>query len=370
MPIYISVSSGTMTITVADYSAFGTGGQFSGSLSYTAGTWVQVAVVKNGDGTNLVIYANGVAVGSGGFNWLSYHYSNGGANCVCVGPINASYNPGNYAAAYFDEVRVTSGVARYTANYTPASAAFPSTTCTATVPNVVGDTLSVATTAVIAAGLVVGTVTYTSSGTPNEVYSQSPAAGTGVSTGSAVNLVITYPPIPNVVGDTLAAATAALTAVSLTVGTVTYTSSGTVGTVYSQSPAAGGVATPGNTENLVITYCTVPNVVGDTQAVATSAITGALLTLGMVSSAVNAVTAGNVISQSPTAGVLEPPGTPVNISVSLGPNPSGTVYLQAKFVPATVGAAIMTANPGNIHPRITPPERDTTVRINPSWRSL
>ena len=237
-----------------------------------------------------------------------------------------------------------------------------------TVPNVVGDTLTAATTAITTAGLVVGTISYTSSGTPGTVYSQSPASGTVVSPGTAVNLVITYPPIPNVVGDTLAAATTALAAVSLTVGTVTYTSSGTVGTVYSQSPAAGTVATPGNTENLVITYCAVPNVVGDTQAAATSAITAALLTLGTVTSAVNAVPAGNVISQSPTAGVLEPPSSPVNISVSLGPNPSGTAYLQAKFVPASVGAAIMIANPGNIHPRITPPERDTTVRIDPSWR--
>ena len=45
--------------------------------------------------------------------------------------------------------------------------------------------------------------------------------------------------VPNVVGDTLAAATTALNAVGLTVGTVTYISNSTVpaGEVISQSPA-------------------------------------------------------------------------------------------------------------------------------------
>ena len=60
------------------------------------------------------------------------------------------------------------------------------------VPNVVGDTQAAATTAITGAGLVVGTVTTASSTTvpPGDVISESPVAGTMVAHGSAVNLVV------------------------------------------------------------------------------------------------------------------------------------------------------------------------------------
>ena len=60
------------------------------------------------------------------------------------------------------------------------------------VPNVVGDTQAAATTAITGAGLVVGTVTAAPSGTvpSGDVISESPVAGTSVAAGSAVNLVI------------------------------------------------------------------------------------------------------------------------------------------------------------------------------------
>src|SRR6185436_8191935 len=60
------------------------------------------------------------------------------------------------------------------------------------VPNVVNLTQAAATTAITNAGLVVGTVTTASSATvpSGSVISQTPVAGTSVSTGSAVNLVV------------------------------------------------------------------------------------------------------------------------------------------------------------------------------------
>ena len=94
-------------------------------------------------------------------------------------------------------------------------------------PNVLGDTQAVATSAITGVGLVVGTVTTASSSTvaSGDVISESPAAGTGVNVGSAVNLVISSGPakvsVPNVVGDTQAAATTAITSAGLTLGTVT-----------------------------------------------------------------------------------------------------------------------------------------------------
>ena len=63
--------------------------------------------------------------------------------------------------------------------------------------------------------------------------------------GSAVKLVVSSGPgqvaVPNVVGETQAAATAAITSAGLVLGTVTTQSSSTVpsGSVISQSPAAG-----------------------------------------------------------------------------------------------------------------------------------
>ncbi len=60
------------------------------------------------------------------------------------------------------------------------------------VPNVVGDTQSAATTAIQNAGLVLGTVTMASSNTvpSGDVISESPSAGTMVNSGTAVNLVV------------------------------------------------------------------------------------------------------------------------------------------------------------------------------------
>jgi sugar lactone lactonase YvrE len=74
----------------------------------------------------------------------------------------------------------------------------------------------------------------------------------------------------------------------------------------------------------------VPNVVGHTQAAATTAITGAGLTVGTVSSANSStVPIGNVISSTPVAATLVNPGSAVNLVVSSGP--------QQVAVPNVVG---------------------------------
>jgi beta-lactam-binding protein with PASTA domain/N-acetylneuraminic acid mutarotase len=200
------------------------------------------------------------------------------------------------------------------------------------VPNVVGDTQAAATTAITAAGLTLGTVTTQSS--PNvasgNVISELPIAGTNVSSGSAVNLVVSSGPaqvaVPNVVGDTQAAATTAITAAGLTLGTVTTQSSPNVasGNVISELPIAGTNVSSGSAVNLVVSsgpaQVAVPNVVGDTQAAATTAITAAGLTLGTVTTQSSPnVASGNVISESPIAGTNVSSGSAVNLVVSSGP---------------------------------------------------
>ena len=63
-----------------------------------------------------------------------------------------------------------------------------------------------------------------------------------------------------------------------------------------------------------------PNVVGLTQSAATTAITNAGLVLGTVTQQASAtVAAGNVISQSPSAGGSVASGSAVNLVVSTGP---------------------------------------------------
>lgn len=65
----------------------------------------------------------------------------------------------------------------------------------------------------------------------------------------------------------------------------------------------------------------VPNVVGQTQAAATAAITAAQLTVGVIATASSAsIPSGSVISQSPTAGTVVAEGSAVNLVVSTGPS--------------------------------------------------
>jgi hypothetical protein len=129
-----------------------------------------------------------------------------------------------------------------------------------TVPNVVGLTQSAANAAILGSGLIVETVTAQSSSTVStgSVISQSPASGTGVLDGSAVNLIISSGPpqvaVPNVVGQTQAAAGSAIIGAGLVVGTVTPQSSATVtaGEVISENPAAGTSVAVASDVNLVV----------------------------------------------------------------------------------------------------------------------
>jgi beta-lactam-binding protein with PASTA domain len=129
-----------------------------------------------------------------------------------------------------------------------------------TVPNVEGLTQAAAIAAVTATNLTVGTITQQTSNTviSGNVVSQDQPSGSSVAQGSPVNLVISSGPelvsVPNVEGLTQAAATAAITAAKLTVGTVTQQTSNTVapGKVISQDPASGGSVVQGSPINLVI----------------------------------------------------------------------------------------------------------------------
>jgi kumamolisin len=163
--------------------------------------------------------------------------------------------------------------------------------------------------------------------------------------------------VPNVVGDTQAAATTAITAAQLVVGTVTPVSSSTVasGNVISESPIAGTSVSSGSAVNLVVSTgaapVAVPNVVGDTQAAASTAITGAGLVVGTVTMASSpTVASGNVISESPIAGTSVSSGSAVNLVVSTGAAPAPGYTLSANPSSLTIpsgstGSTVITLTP-------------------------
>ncbi len=237
------------------------------------------------------------------------------------------------------------------------------------VPDVVGDTQAVAEAAIVAAGLTVGTVDTESSDTvpAGDVISQDSAGGTVALLGSTVNLVVSIGPenviVPNVVGQTQAAAEAAIVAADLAVGSVTTENSATVaeGDVISQNPAGGSSVAPGSSVDLVVSAgpddVAVPNVVGQTQAAAEAAIVAADLAVGSVTTENSAtVAAGDVISQNPAGGSSVAPGSSVDLVVSAGPEdvvvPSVVGQTQAAAEAAIAAAGLVpsatTANDGTV----------------------
>jgi hypothetical protein len=115
-------------------------------------------------------------------------------------PITVTVNVAANAPASVNNIASVSGGGQYNISNDNANDLTTITPVTAqvAVPNVVGQTQAAATTAIQAATLVVGTVTTASSGTvpSGRVISENPVAGTLVNTGSAVNLVVSSGPAP------------------------------------------------------------------------------------------------------------------------------------------------------------------------------
>ena len=94
---------------------------FTGSANYartytpTVGSWYHVALVRNS--SSLTLYVNGVAQGASLSDSANY-----GGNGINIGLYYASAYTSN---TNMNDFRVTVGVARYTANFTPPTASFP-----------------------------------------------------------------------------------------------------------------------------------------------------------------------------------------------------------------------------------------------------
>jgi serine/threonine-protein kinase len=200
------------------------------------------------------------------------------------------------------------------------------------VPNVVGQTLSGATSALAGKGLDVGSTTSRASGrAQGQVIATNPAVGSSVKKGDRINLVLSAGEakiaVPTVTGQQLAAAQTLLTQQGLRSHLDATTPSATqaAGTVLTQSIGPGTKVDRGTVVHLTVASTpgkvSVPDVSGENPATAGGKITAAGLTVGTSSNAcsTNGVASGQVSSTSPGAGTSQDPNTPVNLVVSSGP---------------------------------------------------
>jgi hypothetical protein len=111
---------GTFTNNVGVYFAYNAGSGYVdlqfGSTAYNDNTWRHFAVTRSG--TTLRAFVNGVQVGTN--QTVSANFNS--ANNLILG---AEFVNPTYFVGYIDDLRITKGYARYTANFTPPTTAFP-----------------------------------------------------------------------------------------------------------------------------------------------------------------------------------------------------------------------------------------------------
>ena len=312
------------------------GGISSAAHAVPVSSWTAFAVVLSG--STLKLFVNGVLVNSTPVSGRAAMT----ASTWQFGNVFSSIP----FSGYLSNIRITKGVARYSADYAPVPFGG---TCAVTVPNVTGQALATAESNIVAAGLVVGTVSQTSDPVINNgfVILTSPSAGSGVMAGSSVDITESNSEtVPNVNGELLATGESDLTGAGFSVGTVTTTTDPVIndGYIISTSPAGGTRATAGSAVDISESIsATVPNVVNTVLATGESAITGAGLAVGSVTTASSlTVPGGYIISTSPVGGVRTTAGASVDILESSGPG-TGTVPDVLNLSQALATAAIIAA---------------------------
>ena len=99
---------------------FGSTVIITSSVTLSASTWYHIAVVREGTGTNqLKMYIDGTNRGTGTLN-----ANIASSNDLVIGVLK-SFTTTGYLNGYMDDIRITVGAARYTANFTAPTAAFP-----------------------------------------------------------------------------------------------------------------------------------------------------------------------------------------------------------------------------------------------------
>jgi serine/threonine-protein kinase len=197
------------------------------------------------------------------------------------------------------------------------------------VPGVVGEQIAIARTQLTNAGFGVRENTERNSHPAGYVFFQSPTGGVKADKGSTVTLTVsTGPgnvPVPTVVDEPLKNAENLIKQAHLKVGVVRHQSSTTLpsGTVISTSPAAGVSVPPGTKVDITVSsgkpQVKVPNVVGQSESSAKSALTGAGFQVQTTTQTSSAVKPGNVISQNPSGGTVMASGSTVSLVIAKAP---------------------------------------------------
>jgi len=217
---------------------------------------------------------------------------------------------------------------------------------TVSVPDVVGQSLTDAEALLQGANLGFKVQLVQSSQPANTVLSQNPAARDKAKSGTVVVLTVSSPgnttTVPNVTGDTPAQAGSALGAAGLQVGSNPQVCSNSIGNglVTGTNPGAGATVSKNTSVTLAESTgpcnAVIPNVVGDTQSVAQSALSGQGFTSVTANNTSNCdpATNGTVVSQTPTGGASAQTSSNVTINICTATAPSSTTA-PSTTVPST-----------------------------------
>jgi beta-lactam-binding protein with PASTA domain/predicted Ser/Thr protein kinase len=208
------------------------------------------------------------------------------------------------------------------------------------VPTVVNEMLSTATTQVQNAGFSVAIINLTSNHPAGIVFHQDPQPGTMADQGSTVTLTVSQglgnETVPSVEGYPLGDAERMIKAARLKVGRVVSQISAQFppGQVTGTAPA-GGQSVPVGTVVTVFTssgkpQVTVPQVTGQPQSTAAATLASDGFHVTTTTQTSSTVTAGNVISQSPSSGLSVAPGTTVNLVIATAPTTASVPNVQGE----------------------------------------
>jgi len=237
------------------------------------------------------------------------------------------------------------------------------------VPDVLHKTPAVARTLIEAAGCKLGTVTDIGK-PPNpadigKIVNQGPPAGQNVPLGTPVNVDVGGPVciVPSLSGKTPDAASGLLATANCKLGTVTTgpttPNPDDAGKITTQNPPAGDTKPPGSPVDVTIApaigystaaavqACTVPNVMGLTEADARGKVeaAGCVLTTDTRATS-NPAEVGKVLSQSPATGTVLAKGSPVN--VTLGVQVLGAALRPQQSAAGGTGPAPTLARTGGV----------------------
>ncbi len=218
---------------------------------------------------------------------------------------------------------------------------------TFSLPDVAGQQVGPATSALDASGLTVVRHNQVSGDAPGTVIATNPKGGSPVKKGDTVTLDVAVAPPPRkvavpsgLVGGSVSNAQQLLQAAHLNSSVKYVQNSATQGTVLSTQPPAGTRIDQGRTVVLDVSSgpanVLVPSLAGQSQPAAEQLLTSAGLTPGSIfQQSSNQYAAGIVISSNPGPGASVPPGSAVSIVVSTGAPPPPTTTTTTTAPPPT-----------------------------------